>query len=238
MEQIRINKFIKECGVASRREADVFVEEGRVSVNGNTATPGMMVSDTDEIKVDGKIIQRLNEKHVVAFYKPVGVVCTKKDEHAKVTLQDVFSYPVTLTYAGRLDKDSEGLLIMTDDGELVEKMMRGRYGHEKEYVVKLKREVTEEFLKRFEKGVYLKELEVTTRPCKIRKTGPKEVRVILTQGLNRQIRRMCMALGNEVKELKRIRVVNILLNDLKPGEYREITEAELKELYRILEIKR
>ena len=230
MEQIRINKFIRECGIASRREADRMIEEGRVLVNGIPATSGMSVSDTDEILVDGKKISVILEKHIVAFYKPKGVTCSEKDEHAEVTIKDVFEYPIPLTYAGRLDKDSEGLLIMTNDGELIDQMMRSRYGHEKEYEVVLKREVTDDFLRKFEKGVYLPELEVTTKSCKIRKLDEKSVDIILTQGLNRQIRRMCKVLGNEVVSLKRIRVVNIRLGDLKPGEMRRISGEEEKEL--------
>ena len=238
MSEIRINKFIRECGIASRREADHILLEGRVTVNGQIAVPGMLVSEKDIICVDGKEVKMLPEKHVVAYYKPLGVTCTKRDEHAKATLEDVFHYPVNLTYAGRLDQDSEGLLIMTNDGELIDRMMRGRYGHEKEYVVTLKKEVTDEFLKKFAGGIYLPDLEMVTKPCKIEKIGAKKVRVILTQGLNRQIRRMCRVLKNDVILLKRIRVVNIKLGELKPGEYREVTGEELKELYSKLRLER
>ena len=237
MTEMRINKFIRECGVASRREADLLVEEGRVFINGIKADAGLKVKEVDLVTVDGKEIKPVESKHIVAVYKPVGVVCTKKDEHAKLTIADVFSYPYVLTYAGRLDKDSEGLLLMTDDGELIDKMMRSRYDHEKEYVIELKKPITDEFLKRFEKGVFLHELDVVTKPCTIRKTGPKKATVILTQGLNRQIRRMCKELGNEVVFLKRVRVVNIGLGSLKPGEYRELTKEEQSVLYHKLGIK-
>ena len=226
MEELRINKYIRECGIASRREADRLISEGRVTVNGRPADAGMTVAKGDIVSVDGKEISPVEVKHVVAFYKPGGVTCTEKDSHADLTIQDVFRYEVPLTYAGRLDRDSEGLLIMTNDGMLIDKMMRGRYGHEKEYEVVLKSDVTDSFLNDFAKGVYLPELNVTTKPCKIRKTGKNKVNIILTQGLNRQIRRMCNVLGNEVISLKRIRVVNILLGDLKPGEYRRITAEE------------
>ena len=238
MPEIRINKFIRECGIASRREADIILQEGRVTVNGQVAVPGMIISDEDVVCVDGKEIRILREKHVVAYYKPLGVTCTKRDEHAKATLEDVFHYPVNLTYAGRLDQDSEGLLIMTDDGELIDRMMRGRYGHEKEYIVTLKKEVTDEFLKKFAEGIYLPDLEMVTKPCKVERIGNKKIRVILTQGLNRQIRRMCRVLKNDVVNLKRIRVVNIKLGKLKPGEYRDLTKEELEELYSRLHLER
>lgn len=230
MEQIRINKYIRECGIGSRREADRMIEEGRVLVNGVTADAGMQVSDEDTILVDGNLISRIAEKHVVAYYKPKGVTCTKDDVHAKLTLDMVFHYPIPLTYAGRLDQDSEGLLLMTNDGELIDRLMRSRYAHEKEYEVVLKHEVTDEFLEKFAGGVYLPDLEVVTKRCKIRKVGEKKVDIILTQGLNRQIRRMCKVLGNEVVSLKRIRVENILLGELKSGDFRRISAEEESKL--------
>ena len=236
MEAIRINKYIRECGLASRREADRMIEEGRVTVNGVIADPGMPVSEGDVICVDGNEIKPVADKHVVAYYKPKGVTCTKEDVHAELTLEQVFSYPVSLTYAGRLDKDSEGLLIMTNDGELIDRLMRSRFGHEKEYEVVLKHEVTDDFLVKFASGVYLPELEVVTKRCKIKQLGKNKVDIILTQGLNRQIRRMCKTLGNEVVSLKRIRVENILLGDLNPGELRRISPEEETELRRILQL--
>lgn len=236
MEKIRVNKYIRECGIASRREADRLIEERRVTINGAVADPGMQVSEEDTVCIDGKEIRLIPEKHVVAYYKPKGVTCTKDDAHAELTLEQVFRYPVPLTYAGRLDKDSEGLLIMTNDGELIDRLMRARYGHEKEYEVVLKREVTDTFLQKFAGGVYLPELETVTKKCIIRKTGKNKADIILTQGLNRQIRRMCKALGNEVLSLKRVRVANILLGDLKPGEYRRISEEEEKELRELLKM--
>ncbi len=224
--EIRVNKYINLCGIASRREADEIIAAGRVTINGVIAKPGSKIRLGDNVCIDGKRIMPLDKKRILAFYKPLGVTCTRKDEHAEVTLNKYFPNAGSLTYAGRLDKDSEGLLIMTDDGELAGEMMHGKAEHEKEYVVTLKNDVTDEFLKAFEKGVYLKELGVTTKPCRIKKLGKRRVTIILTQGLNRQIRRMCSALGNEVLTLKRIRVVNILLDDLNPGEYREISEEE------------
>ena len=234
--EIRINKYIRECGIASRREADSFIENGRVKINGIPAVSGQKVLPGDVVTLDGKEIKPVQKKHVVAFYKPAGVVCTAKDENADVILDDVFHYPVKLTYAGRLDKDSEGLLIMTDDGELIDRMMRSRNGHEKEYEVTLRNPVTDDFIRRFEEGVYIKELDVTTRPCTVKRMGDKKVCVILTQGLNRQIRRTSKILGNNVVKLKRTRVVNITLGDLKPGEFRELTEEEIGKLRMKLEM--
>ena len=232
--QMRINKYIKECGIASRRGADEIIAEGRVTVNGRVAGAGEQVTDGDIVCVDGKEIVLPEKKHYVAFYKPVGVTCSKKDEHAEVLLDDVFAYPFPLTYAGRLDRDSEGLLLMTDDGDLIEELMRGRNAHEKEYIVTMKKKVTDEFVKKFSGGVWIEELKVTTRPCRIKKTGDYEVNIILTQGLNRQIRRMSEVLGNEVNTLKRVRVANVLLGELKPGEFRELDEEEFTKLYNII----
>lgn len=229
--ETRINKYLAEAGIASRREADRMVESGIVTINGTIAANADRVKETDVVCVNGKPVYRQKQKHVVAFYKPVGVTCTKKDKYAKVTLDDVVKYPVRLTYAGRLDKDSEGLLILTNDGDLIEKMMRGANGHEKEYVVKVNKEITEEFVRSMKTGVFLPELEVTTRPCKISRIGDKTFRIILTQGLNRQIRRMCKELGYDVVSLKRIRVLNILLEPLKTGEIRRISGEELRILY-------
>lgn len=231
-EGIRLNKYLAECGICSRRDADKLIEEGRVTVNGQKASMGVRVTGKEKIAVNGKIIQSLNDKKVLAYYKPVGVTCTEKDKYAKKTISDALKYPVRVTYAGRLDKDSEGLMIMTNDGELIDRMMRGANRHEKEYVVKVNKEITVEFLEDMAKGVWLKELEKKTRPCEIEKLGKYTFRIILTQGLNRQIRRMCQAFGYEVQSLKRIRVMNVCLNDLKPGQYREVTAEELEILYR------
>lgn len=230
MDPVRINKYINLCGLASRREADEMVAAGRVTLNGVSAGPGSRVFEGDVVCVDGREIKVLSKKRFYAFYKPVGVTTTRKDEHADVTLEKYFPDAGSLTYAGRLDKDSEGLLIMTDDGELAGRMMHGKAEHEKEYVVTLKKEVTEEFLNAFSQGVFLKDLNRRTKPCKIKRIGKRSVDIILTEGLNRQIRRMCKELGNDVMSLKRIRVMNILLGDLKPGEYRELSAEEEKKL--------
>lgn len=205
--------------------------DGLVTVNDVPAEPGTLVTGQEKIKVRGRIVRPRGHKIVVAYYKPVGVTVTAHDPHAAVSLEDVFHYPVHLTYAGRLDRDSEGLLLMTNDGDLVEAMMRGSHGHEKEYVVRTRSRVSDEQLHRMSKGVWLKDLEVKTRPCEITRLGEYTFRIVLTQGLNRQIRRMCRAVGCEVKTLKRVRVLNITTKGLKPGMQREIRGEELAALY-------
>ena len=227
----RLNQYIASCGVCSRREADRLIEAGKVTVNGVPAAPGTRVLSSDVVTVDGRPLKGSQDKIVVAYYKPVGVTCTSKDPHAKRTLAEAFSYPVRLTYAGRLDRDSEGLLLMTNDGELIDAMMRGSFGHEKEYIVRVRSRISDADLERLKKGIWLPELEVKTRPCKIERLGDHTFRIVLTQGLNRQIRRMCKAVGNEVKRLKRIRVLNIELGAMKPGEQRRISGQELEHLY-------
>lgn len=231
--EVRINKFLADAGVASRRQADKLVESGFVTINGVTAKNADRVEDNDVVCVKGKRIFQEEEKHVVAFYKPEGVTCTKKDKYAKVTIDEVFRYPVRLNYAGRLDKDSKGLLIMTNDGELIDRIMRARNHHEKEYIVKVNEKITDAFIQKMANGIYLDELEVETRPCTVTKVGEYTFRIVLTQGLNRQIRRMCAALGYRVESLMRIRIMNIDIGSLKPGEYRRIEEEELKKLYEL-----
>ena len=231
-ELMRINKYLAAAGICSRREADVIVGEGRVTINGETAVSGSKVAKGDTVICDGEEILLSDERTVVAFYKPAGVTCTAKDEHADLIIDDVFKYPKKLTYAGRLDKDSEGLLIMTDDGDLIDGMMRAKNHHEKEYIVTVKQEVTADFLKKMSAGVFIPELGVKTRRCKVRLIGGKKFGIILTQGLNRQIRRMCATLGYDVEKIFRVRIMNITVDGLKPGEYREIGEQEKQELYR------
>lgn len=230
-ENVRLNKYLAECGVCSRRDADKLIEEGRVTVNGKAAGMGIRVSGRETIAVNGKTLSSPNAKKVLAYYKPIGVTCTEKDKFAEKKITDSLKYPVRVTYAGRLDKDSEGLMIMTNDGKLIDAMMRGANRHEKEYVVKVDKEITAEFLEKMKKGVFLKELEKTTRPCEATAEGKYTFRIVLTQGLNRQIRRMCRALGYEVRSLKRIRIMNVQLGRLKPGQYREVAGEELKSLY-------
>lgn len=235
---VRLNKYIAECGICSRREADKLIERGRVRVNGQTAESGMRASDNDIVEVDGKSVKPASAKVVLAYNKPVGITCTEKDRHAEKTIIDAVNYPVRLTYAGRLDKDSSGLMIMTNDGELIQKMMKGANGHEKEYLVRVDKRITDRFIEDMSKGVYLEELDATTRSCRLEHTGEYTFKIILTQGLNRQVRRMCESFGYRVKSLSRIRIMNIRLKGLKPGEYRELRGDELSSLYRLCGIKR
>lgn len=238
MEQIRLNKYLADHGICSRREADRLIEQCRVTVNGRIAGMGTKVSDEDEVALNGKRIGGKPKTVVLAFYKPVGVTCTEKDRHAEKIITDMIHYPIRVTYAGRLDKDSEGLLLLTNDGKLIDAMMRGANRHEKEYVVKVDKEITEEFLETMSTGIYLKELERTTRPCQVKAEGKFTFRIILTQGLNRQIRRMCEACGYEVKKLKRVRIMNISLDKIPYGKYRELTESEMEQLYTLAGLKR
>ena len=230
----RLNKYLAECGLCSRREADKLIDQGRVYVNGQRAVSGMKVCDRDIVEVNH---QRLRSaaasKVVLAYNKPVGITCTEKDRYAEKTIVEAVNYPVRLTYAGRLDKASDGLIILTNDGELIQRMMKGANGHEKEYLVKVDRELTAEFLTKMALGVYLRELDATTRPCTLKRIGKYTFQITLTQGLNRQIRRMCGCFGYNVKSLTRIRVMNIELNGLKSGEYREIKGQERETLYRL-----
>ena len=231
MERMRLNKYLAHCGVCSRRDADRLIEQGKVQVNGQDAVQGQIVAAEDRITVAGKQVQVKKRTVVLAFYKPSGVTCTERDAHAEKIVSDMIHYPIRLTYAGRLDKDSEGLLLLTNDGDLIQGMMRGANRHEKEYVVKVDKEVTHDFLTKMSGGIYLKDLKEKTRECVLEKTGKYSFSIILTQGLNRQIRRMCEACGYRVKNLKRVRVMNVTLGELKPGEYYELSEEEVRRLY-------
>lgn len=234
MDEMRLNKFIAACGIASRREADRIIEEGRVLVNGKVATKGLSVRDKDVVTLDGKAVSIINnEKVVYAYYKPRGVTTTEKDPHAEITLEEVLNkIPQKVTYAGRLDKDSEGLLLLTNDGMLIDGLMRGRFNHEKEYIVTVNRPLKDEDIIKMSEGIFLKELNVKTKPCRIEKIGKKSFKIVLTQGLNRQIRRMCRVFGYEIITLKRVRVANIELANMKIDEIRQITGIELQLLYK------
>ena len=228
---MRLNQYIASCGICSRREADRLIQAGEVLVEGVPAAPGTQVDGTEKILVRGRRLQAPAAPVVVAWYKPAGVTCTAHDPHAGKTITDVFRYPVRLTYAGRLDRDSEGLLLMTNDGPLIDAMMRGANGHEKEYIVRVRRRISDGELHRLSKGIRLRELNQTTRPCRVERLGERTFSIVLTQGLNRQIRRMCRALGHEVTYLKRVRVLNINLGSLKSGQQRRIEGEELETLY-------
>ncbi|MDR2545921.1 MAG: rRNA pseudouridine synthase [Lachnospiraceae bacterium] len=230
---LRINKYIAAAGICSRREADRMIAEGRVSINGAVVLLGQTVGDDDTVSIDGVIVSKQRPPlRVLAFNKPVGVTCTAKDPHSDLIISDIITYPVRLTYAGRLDRDSEGLLLLTNDGMLIEKMMRGSHAHEKEYVVRIDRELTAAMIAKMEVGIYLKDLRITTRPCQITPLSEDTFVIVLTQGVNRQIRRMCAACDANVITLKRTRVLSIELGELKSGDYRTVEGEELKELYR------
>lgn len=228
---VRINKYLSACGLCSRREADLLVGNGRVTIDGLTAERNSQADEDSDVRVDGKPVRMPSEKTYLKLYKPRGIECTF-DSRVKQNLGAYLRLERRVTYAGRLDRNSEGLLILTDDGDLIQRMMAARYAHEKEYEVTVNRPLTPEFLKNLSEGVYLKELDVTTRPCRVTAEKEDSFRIVLTQGLNRQIRRMCEALGYRVRTLRRVRVVNILLGDMKPGEIRELTAGEKEELFR------
>lgn len=228
---VRLNKFLSEAGVCSRREADKWITQGIVFVNGERAVTGTKVEPGQEVRVGKKVIQRQEKMVVLAVNKPRGIVCTE-ERRERDSIIRFLNYPTRITYIGRLDKDSEGLLLMTNNGDIINKMMRAGNRHEKEYKVTVDKPITEEFLQKMASGVPI--LDTITRPCKIEAIGKYKFKIVLTQGLNRQIRRMCEALGYEVKELFRIRVMNIEIGDLKPGQYRELTDEELNGLYDLI----
>lgn len=228
-EGIRINKYLAEAGICSRREADRLVEAKKVVINGNTAENGSKVFEGDVVIVNGKKIGGAQKKVYLAFYKPAGIVCTAEKQEEN-NIMDYIDYPVRVTYCGRLDKDSEGLLLLSNDGDFMQNLMRGANGHEREYLVRVNKPLTDEVIAAMEAGVYLEELKATTKKCRIRKISDVTFTIVLTQGLNRQIRRMCRAFDYHVRFLKRVRIENIQLGDMEPGAYRELEEAELREL--------
>ncbi len=242
MKETRLNKYLSEMGMCSRREADRLIEAGKVLVDGKPAALGDKVLSGQRVVCNGKPVGREREdgkvrkpKQVVLLVnKPRGVVCTTTDNDRAENIVEMVHYPERVYPVGRLDKDSEGLILMTNRGELVNELMRSSANHEKEYVVILHEPVTAEFVKSMAAGVYLKELKVTTKPCLVERTGKREFHITLTQGLNRQIRRMCEALGCHVQALTRIRILNLRLGRLKPGTYRRMTIAEEQELMELL----
>ena len=230
-ESVRLNKYLSEAGVCSRREADRLIASGKVTVDGVTAQMGMRVTAGQIVKVGKKTVSKQDEMIVLAVNKPKGIVCTE-DQRERDSIVRFLNYPVRVTYAGRLDKDSRGLLLMTNNGDIINQMMRAANRHEKEYKVTVDKEITEQFIKKMSEGVPI--LDTVTRPCTVKKIGKYTFSIILTQGLNRQIRRMCAAFGYEVKDLVRIRIMNIRLGSLKEGAYRKLTDEELEELYEML----
>ena len=230
----RINKYLSESGYCSRRAADRLIEEGKVTINGEISEMGTKVKEDDQVEVEGQIIEKLTnpKKIYLAFNKPVGIVCTTDRRVEPDNIIDFIKYPKRIFPIGRLDKSSEGLIFLTNDGDIVNKILRARNNHEKEYIVIVNRQINKDFIQRMSNGVEI--LETITKNCFVKQLGPKKFKIILTQGLNRQIRRMCEALGYRVQSLKRVRIMNIKL-DIPKGKYREFTKGELFELNRLLE---
>ncbi len=243
MEEIRLNKYLSEMGVCSRREADRLIENGKVLVDGRVASMGMKVTADQKVVCDGKPVGssrrdggiRKPKPVLLMVNKPRGVVCTTSDKDRAMNIVELVKYPERVYPIGRLDKDSEGLILMTNQGDLVNKMMRSGNAHEKEYIVTIDKPVTASFLEKIQEGVWLKELDVMTKPCVAEATGKREFRIILTQGLNRQIRRMCEELGCHVQTLKRVRIMNLKLGNLKTGTYRKVGREEYAQLLELLE---
>ena len=230
----RINKFLSEIGYCSRRAADKLIEQGRVKINGEVPLMGTKISDADEVSVNGKVVHRAKKKKMVyiAFNKPVGIVCTTDQMREKNNIIDYINYPTRIFPIGRLDKPSEGLIFLTNDGDIVNKILRARNNHEKEYEVTVHKPVTKEFIEAMANGVPI--LDTVTRKCFVKQTDKKKFKIILTQGLNRQIRRMCEYLEYDVKKLKRVRIMNIKL-DIPIGTYRDFTATELNQINQSVE---
>lgn len=232
MEYTRLNKAIAETGYCSRREADKFIESRKVKVNGKLADLGVKVSSSDEIMVNGVVVTKNVRNIYLVFHKPVGITCTT-DLRIKGNIISYINYPERIFPIGRLDKPSEGLIFLTNDGDIVNKILRSRNNHEKEYVVRVNKKITSNFIKRMGNGIPI--LDTVTKKCKVWKVNNYTFKIILTQGLNRQIRRMCEYLGYEVVMLKRLRIMNIELGTLKPGKYRSFTKKELRDILMLCE---
>lgn len=238
MEPVRLNKYLSDMGVCSRREADRLIEEGRIRVNGQRPEMGQKVTDSDEITVNGKPIgEKAPEKVIIAVNKPVGVVCTTKTFPGEENIVSLVNYGSRLYPVGRLDKDSQGLIFLTNDGGFAAEVTKASGRHEKEYEVTVNKEITDNFLKRMAKGMYLEDLDKNTNACTVMKGGTRRFRIILTQGMNRQIRRMCETCGYEVQTLKRVRIMNVELGDLEEGAWREVAGEELQTLLRSVKVK-
>lgn len=229
--EIRLNKYLSEAGVCSRREADRLIESGKVTVDGKRAEMGMKITEHQIVRVGKKEIRPQNEMVLLAVNKPMGIVCTE-EKREKNNIINFLNYPTRVTYIGRLDKDSEGLLLMTNNGDIINKMMRAGNQHEKEYKVTVNKPITPDFIEKMSNGVPI--LDTVTRTCEVEMIGKYTFRIVLTQGLNRQIRRMCEYLGYKVTRLQRVRVMNIELGNLKPGEVREVSKEEIDELFEMI----
>jgi len=224
---VRLNKFLSETGLCSRREADAWIESGRVQVNGTTAVLGTQVGDGDVVQLDGQPVVRKPERVYLALNKPVGIECTT-DRSVPGNIVDFVSHRERVFPIGRLDKDSEGLILLTNDGDIVNRVLRAEHEHEKEYIVSVDRPLTPEFLEGMAHGVPI--LDTVTNPCKVRQVGRNTFRIVLTQGLNRQIRRMCEHFDYTVRGLQRVRIMHIQLGDLPLGKWRNLTAAEVRPL--------
>lgn len=239
---MRLNKFLASIGVCSRREADRAIEANRVMINGETASLGAMVGEEDLVSLDGKYIATGKDVEkvkpiIIAFNKPEGVVCTTSDNDGAMNVVDYIGMKERIYPVGRLDKDSSGLLLLTNQGALTNTLLRAANYHEKEYVVKVNKDIDDEFIEKMSNGIYLYELKTKTRKCKVKKLNKNTFSIVLTQGLNRQIRRMCAACGRKVQKLNRVRIVNIKLEGLAVGDYRNLSEEETKRLYKELGIR-
>lgn len=229
---IRLNKYLSDNGICSRREADKLIEDGRVSVDGKIALIGEKITNGQAVKVNGKPVMVMNKNILIAFNKPKGIVCTTAKQE-KDNIIDFINYPDRIIYVGRLDKESEGLILLTNNGELANEIMRARNYHEKEYIVTVDKPIDQDFITKMENGVPI--LDTITRKCKVEKVGSQKFKIVITQGLNRQIRRMCEYLGYRVYHLKRTRIMHIKLGDLKTGTYRNLTKEETDLLYKSIE---
>ncbi|MDM0456878.1 23S rRNA pseudouridine(2604) synthase RluF [Clostridium perfringens] len=231
-DEVRLNKYISETGFCSRREADKLIEQGRVKIDGVKATTGMKVSKGQSVFIDGKPLKVENELVYIVLNKPVGITCTTESK-IKGNIVDFINHEKRIFPIGRLDKDSQGLIFMTNDGDIVNKILRAGNNHEKEYIVTVNKPITDEFIKGMSNGVPI--LGTVTKKCLVKKESKNSFRIILTQGLNRQIRRMCEYFGYEVKKLERIRIMNVSLGNLKIGSWRYLTKKELTEINRLTE---
>lgn len=239
---MRLNKFLASIGVCSRREADKAIEAGRVMINGQVVELGATVGDEDLVSFDGRYIGMGKDVEkikpiIIAFNKPEGLVCTTSDNDGAINVVDYIGMKERIYPVGRLDKDSSGLLLLTNQGSLTNSLLRAANYHEKEYIVKVNKDIDDAFINKMANGIYLYELKTKTRKCKVKKLNKNTFSIVLTQGLNRQIRRMCLACGMKVQKLNRVRIVNIKLDGLALGDYRNLSDEEVKKLYKELGIR-
>ena len=231
---MRINKYLSEAGIVSRRGADKWIEDGRITINGVKAELGSKVELGDEVRADGNLVKHEDPYVYIVLNKPVGITSTT-ERHIQGNIVDFVNHPLRIFHIGRLDKDSHGLILLTNDGDIVNEILRAENEHEKEYIVKVDQPITQDFLQEMAEGVEI--LDTKTLPCKVEKLSSNIFKITLTQGLNRQIRRMCTALGYEVKSLQRVRIMNISIDNLQIGQWRELTKDELSELFSMLNYK-